>query len=172
MTLDLRDNVWKERYSYRPPGFDETDETPKSDNYLVGEKDGEILFKYKWISDQNKKNYRDYLERWVYSELNDNEISPCKPPYDDKDPENFCFNILGSFQSYDDTPMVFRCYVGLLPFYCPFDNEQGLGDKTKYALDYYQRNGRHTDPYFTDVEENLDQFVRDVMNVNWHFSER
>jgi hypothetical protein len=73
-------------------------------------------------------NY-DWVLNWLYSQDANYEVSPCKPPYDDFD-NMFCKKVDESmyvevqdenFEKYKEWhgPMIFKCFVGLLPFYCP-----------------------------------------------------
>ena len=48
------------------------------------------------------------------------EISNCDPPYDDFN-NKWCYDLLKNFGSDIEAPMILKCYIGLIPFYCPWD---------------------------------------------------
>lgn len=68
----------------------------------------------------DSKPYYDWVRNWLYSEVNNPENSLCEPPYEDFS-NDYCFNIKAFYKSNDVLPMIFKCYVGITPFYCPFE---------------------------------------------------
>ena len=76
------------------------------------------------------------MRNWLYSDVNNDEVARCKPPYtnfynaSDPNSNSFCYDLEEVFgrtdasTSYqnvvDRTPMIFRCYIGIMPYYCPW----------------------------------------------------
>lgn len=52
--------------------------------------------------------------------LNDIEISPCLPDYDDFETNEFCFDLIKEFRLDSKAPMLFKCYTGIMPYFCPY----------------------------------------------------
>lgn len=69
---------------------------------------------------QSKTDYYDWVMNWINSTETDQELSLCAPPYNDFN-NPFCYDLETYFDKNEDAPMILRCYIGLIPFYCPFD---------------------------------------------------
>ena len=101
-TSSGEDEIW---YSYIQPGNE-------------GDTNGGVKFEF--VFTHTKTKYWDWVNNWIYSYEQNIENSPCLPPYDDFE-NTFCYDLMSNFTSNDEAPMIFKCYTGLLPFYCPWD---------------------------------------------------
>ena len=69
--------------------------------------------------------------------LNDIEISPCLADYDDFENNDFCFDLIREFKEDSNAPMLFKCYTGIMPYYCPYLDANGLPpEKFKQAKEF------------------------------------
>ena len=59
----------------------------------------------------NNKTYFSWVDNYVYSD----DVKECPPPYTDYSNEH-CFNYTLAGAS---PPEIFKCYTGLVPYYCP-----------------------------------------------------
>lgn len=101
---DSRISAFVSVYSYVQPGNE-------------GDKTGNVSYTYAW-PDQKQKYY-DWVQHWLYSEDNNVVNTPCEPPYTNFS-NPFCLDLKALFATEAEAPVIFKCFVGILPHYCPW----------------------------------------------------
>lgn len=146
--IDYRthDNAAVPWYSYVEPGNE-------------GDADGGV--KYKMVWSDSKTSYYDWVNNWLFSENNNNENTPCEPPYNDFN-NPFCLDIKTIFGTEENAPMIFKCFIGLLPFYCPWtlppEDNSFVADFAGYTYDI-EEDSKYIEPLNKRSDNLNDGFV-------------